>query len=152
MRIVSQLLFILLTLQQVNAQINISGQIKNAPDSTEVLIYYFNDIIRAETKVIGNSVLDESGIFDYNAELKEKTFGYIKIGEHFQNIFLCPGDTIYIYSEYNNFDEKIDLKSKYQSEQNYLLKEDELNFSDKIKPPKFFKNALLYKEHVEKIE
>lgn len=152
MRITTILLFILLSAQHVLAQISISGQIKYAPDSTEVLIYYFNDIIRAETKVIGNSVLDESGIFDYNAELKQKTFGYIKIGEHFQNIFLCPGDTIYIYSEYNNFNEKLDLKSKYQSEQNYLLKEDELNFSDKIKPPKSFKNALLYKEHVEKIE
>lgn len=152
MRIVSQILVLLFTFQNLQAQITISGQIKYAPDSTEVLIYYFNDIIRTEVKVIGNSVLDESGIFDYHSELKQKTFGHIKIGDHFQDVFLCPGDTITLYSEYNNFDEKLYLKSKYQSEQDYLWNEAELNFSDKIKPPKTFKNGVLYKLQIEKIE
>lgn len=146
------LLIFLVGIQNIFGQISISGQIDNAPDSTEVLIYYFNDLVRTEVIVIGNSLLDESGIFDYHAELEQKTFGYIKIGDHFENIFLCPGDTITLFSEYNNFDEKLDLKSKFQAEQSYILKEKELNFSDKIKPPKAFKNAVLYKLQVEEIE
>lgn len=145
-------LFFLLSFEKTQAQITITGQIKNAPDSTEVLIYYFDDLIRSQVIVIGNSLLDESGVFNYNFDLKQKVFGHIKIGEQFEDLYLCPGDEIIINSEYNNFNDKLEYISKYKAEQEYLHLENVVYFIDKIKPAKTFKTADLYKKNVEAVE
>lgn len=145
-------LFFLIIGQKASAQISISGEIKNAPDSTEVLIYYYNDNLRLDAIVIGNSVLDESGIFNYTSKLIQRSFGYVKIGEYYEDFYFCPGDEISIYAEYNNFNTTLDITSKYKSEQLYLHEENLKNYTDKIKSPKAFKNAFTYKSHIENIE
>lgn len=133
------------------AQITISGQVKNAPDSTEVLISYFNNPIENLEIVVGNSLLDDTGYFLYTNELKEKTFAKIRVGEYYFTLYLVPGDTIQLYTEYYEFFEKMTFDSHFKNELNYLVKEKIESFIYKIKPVNKYKNPFDYIANVDSV-
>jgi thiol-disulfide isomerase/thioredoxin len=134
------------------AQITIMGQIKQAPDSTEVLITYWNNPVENVAMVIGNGLVDEAGYFSYTYNLKEKQFGQFIVGEYYLDFYFSPGDTIIVDAEYHDYWNTIKFKSKVKAELDYLLEHDKTGLQYKFKTLSEYPNAFVYKNSVDSIE
>jgi thiol-disulfide isomerase/thioredoxin len=134
------------------AQITIMGQIKQAPDSTEVLITYWNNPVENVAMVIGNGLLDEAGYFSYTYNLKEKQFGQFIVGEYYLDFYFAPGDTIIVNAEYHDYWNTLTFKSKVKAELDYLLAVDKTGHQYKFKKLSEYPTAFVYKNYVDSVE
>ncbi len=128
------------------------GQIKQAPDSTEVLITYWNNPVENISMVIGNGLVDEAGYFSYTYDLKEKQFGQFIVGEYYLDFYFSPGDTIIVDAEYHDYWNTLKFKSKVKAELEYLLDDQNHNFREKVKKLSEYPNAFVYKNYVDSVE
>lgn len=142
---------------ELSAQIKVSGLIRNAPDSTDIELYYYDNSFQNNAIVIGSTLLDGSGAFEFKNKLSEKKYALFRIGEHYIDLYLCPNDELTIKLDYHNIQNTFEIKSKYQAENLYLFNLDQKNYIDRIialfgiKNPDYFAKQLqpIEKEHFE---
>ena len=104
------ILFILSCSKEQKEYITIAGKIENADFDSVFLV---NDHLR-------KAVVIQNGEFSDSLKLNERGYFEFYAGRESTRIFLNPGDSLFIFTDVNEFDEKLNYSGTSSKENNYL--------------------------------
>jgi thiol-disulfide isomerase/thioredoxin len=111
------------------AQVIISGQIKNAPDSSEVSITRFKSSFEYERIILGKVTLDKDGKFNLRINLKKTGEATLTVADQETYLYLVPKDSLYLTVDYQKFDSTIQYSGIGAADNNYMAADLLANFN-----------------------
>jgi len=119
------LLFFFILVFEVNAGGNsthFSGVIKNIKPGTEVQISTYN-LILDDFQRLYKAKVSGLGKFEFSINLSKPLYADLFVGNESIPIFICPGDSIYLISEYEELEDAGVYSGKGSLESQFLLDE-----------------------------
>lgn len=121
-------LFIFSCKKEENEYITISGKIENAQTDS---IFVLNDDVRKAIPVV-------NGEFSDTLKLTENGYFTFRSGNERTDIYLTPGDSLYISTDMEAFDEKLKYGGTSEKENNYLAQKQLKTEEIYLDPQTFF--------------
>lgn len=134
-------LLILLASNPCLAQVIISGQIKNAPDSSEVTVTRFKSSFEYERIIIGKAKLEKDGKFNLHLNFKKAGEAYLTVAEQETYLYLVPKDSLYLTVDYQRFDSTIHYSGIGAADNNYMAADLLANFNWNAQLHRYFDDA-----------
>jgi thiol-disulfide isomerase/thioredoxin len=97
----------------------LNGEIKNAVGIDSVML---RPEVAVESKNITTKI-NEKGIFKFTFEISKPTFFSFNCGKEYTNLFLSPGDSVFISIDYPQFDSTLKYSGTGSEANNYLAME-----------------------------
>ncbi|MDI1234929.1 MAG: TlpA disulfide reductase family protein [bacterium] len=120
---------LILLIRNGSSQVIISGQIKNAPDSSEVTITRYKSSFEFEKIILGKVMPDKDGKFILHLNFDkagEATFG---IADQVTYMYLVPKDSLNMTIDYERFDSSLLYSGKGSADNNYMAADLLANFN-----------------------
>lgn len=133
-------------------QVFISCEIKNSPDTGEISVSYYNNILEWEKIVLAKSKINSQEKYLLLFKINKSINAKLLIGNQYTNLFLHPTDSIHITVDFSKFDETINYSGRGAAENNYLAAELRADFMTKADRYSWFNDADKYKKYVDSIE
>lgn len=99
--------------------IKISGRITDAKSDSVRITYYDH---ASNERTLGEARLDKAGGFNLGFQLTRATFVSLEHGNEYSQMFLTPGDSLFVTLDTKKFDESISYAGKGAEANNFLAK------------------------------
>jgi thiol-disulfide isomerase/thioredoxin len=143
-----QLSFVISSISQT---VFIFGEVKNLGENKEVSVFYYNNSIEWVLETAEKVTIDNNGNFSMQFPWHKASHADLLIGDEHTDMFLIPGDSIHLTTDYNNFDSTINYSGRGAADNNYLAKELIQNFKNKARVRSNLTEANFYKNYVDSI-
>ncbi len=137
---------------KIQAQVFLSGQIKNLPDSAVVSLTYFNNSFEYEQITLGTVKPDKAGNFKLLLDLQHSSTVTMTIAEQYTDLYLVPKDSLQVSIDYERFDSTIVYTGRGAADNNYMAAEVLANFNWQAQLHRDFDDADLFTAFEDSLE
>ena len=135
-----------------HSQVIISGSVSNAPKSASLVISCYNNPLEWKELQPATTQVNDQGLFQLQFPLKNATKAKLLINDQYTDVFLVPGDSLFLKVDFEHFDETIEYAGKGAADNNYLANEAREDYQTLAVMSKTYEHFDSFKNYIDSIE